>query len=60
LICVADGWGEIHGRFYDPAHFVDRILSNLGRLRLQLYRVENYAEIAEDCYLKFAAVFTRA
>jgi SAM-dependent methyltransferase len=58
LICVADGWGDVHGRFYDPEHFVDRILGNLGRLRLQLHRVENYTEVAGDCYLKFAAVFT--
>lgn len=59
LVCVANAWGEVHGRFYDPAHFVDRILGNLGRLRLQLYRVENYQEVAPDCYLRFAAVFTR-
>jgi SAM-dependent methyltransferase len=58
LICVADGWGEVHGRFYDPAHFVDRILGSLGRLRLQLYRVENFPDVAADCYLWFAAVFT--
>ena len=56
---MAEKWGEVHGRFYDPAHFVERILGSLGRLRLQLYRVENYQEVAADCYLKFAAVFTR-
>jgi Methyltransferase domain len=59
LICAAEGWGEVHGRFYDPAHFAERILTNLGRLGLTLYRVENYEEVASDCYLKFAAVFTR-
>jgi SAM-dependent methyltransferase len=59
LICVAKEWGETHGRFYDPAHFVERILGSLGRLRLQLYRLENFKEVAPDCYLWFAAVFTR-
>lgn len=59
VICIADGWGETHGRFYDADHFVERILGNLGRLRLDLYRVENYTEVAPDCYLWFAAVFTK-
>jgi SAM-dependent methyltransferase len=59
LICVAERWGEVHGRFYDPPHFAERILGSLGRLRLELYRVENYLDVAPDCYLRFAAVFTR-
>ncbi|HXO18336.1 MAG TPA: methyltransferase domain-containing protein [Thermoanaerobaculia bacterium] len=58
LICVADNWGEVHCRFYDPAHFIARILGSLSRLRLCLYRVENYLEVAADCYLKLAAVFS--
>jgi SAM-dependent methyltransferase len=60
LICVAPAWGEVHGRFYDAAHFTERILRNLGALRLQLFRVENYREVAADCYLKLAALFTKA
>jgi SAM-dependent methyltransferase len=60
LIRVAEEWGELHGRFYDPARFGERILGNLGELQLQLYRVENYGEVASDCYLRFAAVFTRS
>ena len=59
VICAAEGWGEVHGRFYDPAHFAERILANLGQLRLTLYRVQNYEDVARDCYLKVAAVFTR-
>jgi SAM-dependent methyltransferase len=59
LICAAEGFGEVHSRFYDGAHFASRILGNLGRLRLRLYSVGNYEEVAGDCYLKLAAVFTR-
>jgi SAM-dependent methyltransferase len=59
VVCAAEGWGEVHGRYYDPAHFADRILANLGQLRLTLYRVQNYEDVARDCYLKLAAVFTR-
>lgn len=59
VICVADSWGEVHGRFYDPRRFRQRVLANLGDLRLRLYQVENCTEVAEDCYLRLAAVFTR-
>lgn len=59
LICAAEGWGEVHGRFYDAPHFERRILANLGRLELTIYKIENYLEVASDCYLKFAAVFRR-
>jgi hypothetical protein len=30
-----------------------------GKASLDLYRVANYQDVAPDCYLKFAAVFTR-
>jgi len=59
VICLFDGWGERHGRFYDAPHFIERIIGNLGSLRLDLYRVENHHEVAPDCYLWFAAVFTK-
>jgi SAM-dependent methyltransferase len=60
LTCIAEGWGEVHGRFYDLASFRERILRHLGGLRLQVWRVENCREVAPDCYLQMAAVFTRA
>ena len=59
LVCVAAGWGDVHGRFYDPEQFAERILNNLGRLRVTLYTVENYLDVAQDCYLKFVAVFRK-
>lgn len=59
VICAAEGWGEVHGRFYDPGHFVQRILGNVGSLRLRIHRVENYLDVAPDCYLRFAAMFTK-
>lgn len=59
LICVAKDWGEVHGRFYDPRHFFDRVVDSLGSLRLQIIRIENYSEVAEDCYLRFAALITK-
>jgi hypothetical protein len=60
LICTAEGWGEVHGRFYDPEHFAERILGNLGQMTLRMHKVENYLDVAPDCYLRFAAMFTKA
>ncbi len=59
LVCQADGWEEVHGRFYDPEHLVERVLGNLGSLEARIVRVENAKEVAEDCYLVYAAVLTR-
>ena len=57
LVWAAEGWGEVHGRFYDPPHFAARLLSNLRGMRLRMVRVENYLDVAPDCYLRFAALF---
>lgn len=59
LICLARGWGEIHGRSYDAEHFLSRIAPNLGELQPTIYAVENYLDIHPDAYLKFALVLTR-
>jgi SAM-dependent methyltransferase len=58
-ICIAEGWGEVHGRFYDPGHFVSRVLGNAKGMTLRIHRIENYLEVAPDCYLRFAAMFTK-
>lgn len=59
VIYVADGWGEAHGRLYDARHFLDRVVANLGELELTIFEMENYAEVWEQCYLRFAAVFRK-
>jgi SAM-dependent methyltransferase len=59
IIYLARGWGERHGRLYDAHHFLDRIVANLGHLRLTIYTMENYAEAWDHCYLRFAAVFRK-
>lgn len=55
-VCLARGWSEAHGRLYDAAHFLDRVVANLGPLELTVYAIENAAEVSPNCYLRFAAL----
>ena len=55
----AKGYGNKHGRFYDVTNFINRIVNNMGDLRLKVFRLENVKEVDADCYLHFAALFER-
>jgi hypothetical protein len=59
LFCAKNYWQNRHGRFYDAAHFVSRIVKNMGRLKLRLYRVQNEKQIDQSCYLKFVGLFEK-
>jgi hypothetical protein len=59
LFCAKNYWGNRHGRFYDVAHFIDRIVNNLNGLRLTLYRVRGEKLIDQSCYVKFIALFEK-
>lgn len=58
LYC-AQGWGNRHGRFYDPEHFASRVCANLGDLRIQIYRIMNAQTIDTSCYVRFALLVTK-
>jgi SAM-dependent methyltransferase len=58
VFCRA-GWGNRHGRFYDPAHLAQRVRANLSGMGLTIYRVTNAREIHETCYMEFVALITR-
>jgi SAM-dependent methyltransferase len=53
------GWGNRHGRLYDPAQLAARVRANLGSLQLTLYHIVNAAEVDPSCYLQFAAVISK-
>ena len=53
------GWGNRHGRLYDPAQLAARVRANLGSLQLTLYHILNAAEVDPSCYLRFAAVISK-
>jgi len=53
VYCV-EGWGNRHGRFYDPRHFVDRIASAITNCKIQIFQIINAHEIDPSCYARYA------
>lgn len=51
----ARGWGNRHGRFYDPERLRERVAKNMGSLKMTIYRVMNAEEIDPGCYVRFVA-----
>jgi len=53
------GYQNRHGRFYDIPHFVERVVKNLGDLKLTVYTVQNEKEVDPSCYIKFIGLFEK-
>jgi SAM-dependent methyltransferase len=53
-VYCARGWGNRHGRFYDPEHLVSRVLASAGGLAVEIHRIMNAAEVDASCYVRFA------
>lgn len=54
--CV-DGWGNRHGRFYSPQTLVERLIEpNRQRMNFMVYYIENFKEIHDSTYCRFALV----
>ena len=59
VVYCKPGWGNRHGRLYDPANLDSRIRRNLDGMRMTLYRITNATEVHESCYLQFALTIWR-
>ena len=59
VVHLQAGWGNRHGRFYDPGHLDSRIRENLGDLRLRVFHVINPEEVDPSCYVRFAALIDK-
>jgi SAM-dependent methyltransferase len=59
VVHLSKGWGNRHGRFYDPEHLDRRIRSNLDGLRLRVFHVTNAEAIDRSCYVRFAALIVK-
>jgi hypothetical protein len=59
LVYCATGWANRHGRFYDPAHLVERVQRPLGDVHLTVYRITNATAVDSSCYVEFAALLSR-
>jgi SAM-dependent methyltransferase len=52
-------WKQFFSRHYDTQALHERILSNVKGLELTVYRVRNFKEVDESCYLRFIGVFRK-
>lgn len=52
-------WYQHHSRHYSPVALKKRILNNVPNLELEIFKVENFREINDLCYLRFVGVFTK-
>jgi hypothetical protein len=59
VVHLAPGWGNRHGRFYDPVQLARRVRDHLGAMTMVVYHVPNAAEADPSCYLRFAALITK-
>jgi SAM-dependent methyltransferase len=59
VLHCAFGWGNRHGRFYDPSHFISRIYQNLNGMTLSIYRIRNAQQVDPSCYVQFAALIQK-
>jgi hypothetical protein len=59
IVYCDPSWGNRHGRFYDPAHLMNRVHNHLNDLTLTVYRIANAKEVDQSCYVEFAALITK-
>jgi SAM-dependent methyltransferase len=52
-------WKQYHSRHYDPAALRRRILNLCPALKLTVYKVQNFKDVSEKCYLRFVGVFEK-
>lgn len=52
-------WTNRHSRHYDLNQLKERVIPNMGRLRLKVLRVENFREVHPKCYLRFIGLFQK-
>jgi len=59
VVYGADGWGNRHGRFYDPEHLVSRVLRGAGAMAVRVHAITNAHEVDPSCYVRFAMVIAK-
>jgi SAM-dependent methyltransferase len=58
-VYCARGWGNRHGRFYDPEHLVSRVAGNAAGMGLEIYRITSAEVVDPSCYVRFAMVIRK-
>jgi SAM-dependent methyltransferase len=52
-------WRNRHGRFYDPAHLIERVHKNLNGMTMTIHRIVNAKEVDPSCYVEFTALISK-
>lgn len=58
-VYCAYGWGNRHGRFYDPDRVFSRVCQNLNGMKIKIYSITNAKQVDPSCYVQFAALITK-
>jgi SAM-dependent methyltransferase len=58
-VYCAYGWGNRHGRFYDPKRLLSRVCNNLNGMKIKVYRIVNAKQVDQSCYVQFAALIQK-
>jgi SAM-dependent methyltransferase len=59
IVCCDPNWGNRYGRFYDPAHLIERVHNNLNGMTMTIYKITNAKEVDPSCYVEFAALISK-
>ena len=59
IIHCARGWGNRHGRFYDPEHLRARVVNQAPEMTVEIYWITNAEEVDPSCYVRFAMLWRR-
>jgi SAM-dependent methyltransferase len=59
VVCCVRNYRNRHGRRYDPAHFLERIVKRLDGLGLSLYVIHNARDVHPTCYVRHLALFEK-
>lgn len=59
IVMAVTGWGNRHGRFYDPLHLSSRVLTVSKELSFSLMCLDNAKDVDASVYARFALVGTR-
>jgi len=59
VVMAVTGWGNRHGRFYDPAHLCSRVLTSASKLEFTVFYLTNPQDIDKSCYARFALMARR-
>ncbi len=59
ILYAARGWRNRHGRWYDAAHLVSRLLVHVSPLRARVLNLENARDVHPECYAQFALLLEK-